>query len=269
MLVALVTSACRVDTAVDVVVEDDGSGTVAVVVTLDEEAASKLPDLDDELRTEDLRAAGWRIEGPRPTEGGGARIVATRDFDAPEQLGPIMRQLGPPFRDFRLERADGFAETTYDLRGTVDLSRGIESFGDDELRQLLGGSSFGRTPEALALEAGRPLAEALRFQIGVDLPGRADEGSVTTWAPQLGGTPVAVRATSTDRDTVAIVAAGATGAAALLAVATLVLVLTGKLGTRRRNRRIWLEPEPHHRRLERFPKVKPDEVGGVRVRRED
>ena len=267
-MVALAASACQVDTAVDVVVEDDGSGAVAVVVTLDEEAASKLPDLGDELVTEDLREAGWRIRGPRPVEGG-ARIHATRTFDSPEQLGPIMRQLGPPFRDFRLERTDGFAEATYELRGTVDLSGGVESFGDDELRQLLGGSSFGRTPEALALEAGRPLAEALRFQLGVDLPGRVEEGSETTWSPQLGGPPVSVRSTSTERDTLAIVTAGAAALAVLLAVATLVLVLTGKLGTRRRNRRIWLEPEPHHRRLERFPKVQPDEVGGVRVRRED
>lgn len=262
------------DTAIDIVVGDDGRGAVSVAVTLDEAAEAKLGDLSEELVLDDLRAAGWRVRGPRSADE--VQFEATRAFDSPEQLGPIMRQLGPPFRDFRLVRKDGFAEATYELQGTIDLSDGIESFGDDELRLLLGGSSFGRTPEALALEAGRPLAEAVTFGVQVFLPGCVEEtngtreaGCSASWQPKLGDPPVPIRATSTERDTVAVLVAGAGAGAGVLMLVTLVLVLTGKLGTRRRNRRIWVEPEPHHRRLGRFEKVQSDEVGGVRVRRED
>ncbi len=63
----LLLSACQVDTEVTVQVDDGGSGHVVVDVALDAEAVAQVPGLSDELRTDDLAAAGWAVEGPTPT----------------------------------------------------------------------------------------------------------------------------------------------------------------------------------------------------------
>ena len=70
-------SAWQVRTTVTLDVADDGSGTVEVAVDLDAEAVARLPDLDGDgvsdaadlaalERADDLVAAGWTVEGPRP-----------------------------------------------------------------------------------------------------------------------------------------------------------------------------------------------------------
>ena len=174
LAVAFVATACQVDTTVDIAVDDDGSGRVTVTAVLDAEAAAKVPDLDQSLLLDDVRKAGWRVVGPDRTAAGGWRVSATKPFADPSQLPAVMAELGGeggPFRDFTLTRDDAFAKTTYRLEGTVDLSGGIDAFGDDALRQALGGTTTGRTPEQLAAEAGRPLPEALRFRCGPTCPG--------------------------------------------------------------------------------------------------
>ena len=67
----LVVSGCQVKTDVALKMNEDGSGTVKLTVTLDQEAAAQAPDLAQQLKTEDLKAAGWTIEGPTATDGGG------------------------------------------------------------------------------------------------------------------------------------------------------------------------------------------------------
>ena len=47
----LLTSACRVDTTVDIRVDDDGSGEVTVEVVADPEAVSLIPDAPDAFET--------------------------------------------------------------------------------------------------------------------------------------------------------------------------------------------------------------------------
>ena len=59
LIVLLVASACRVDTTVDIRVDDDGSGRVAYTVVANAEAVSLLVDDPTDLRFDDLAAAGW------------------------------------------------------------------------------------------------------------------------------------------------------------------------------------------------------------------
>jgi hypothetical protein len=196
--VAFLATACQVDTTVDITVNDDGSGRVTVTAVLDEEAAQKVPDLDQSLLLDDVREAGWRVVGPDRTAAGGWRVSASKPFADPSQLQAVMSELGGaggPFRDFTLTRDDAFAKTTYSLEGTVDLSGGIDAFGDDALRAALGGTTTGRTPEQLAAEAGRPLPEALRFTVRTHLPG----GGAEEWNPVLGQPAQQIDASSSSR----------------------------------------------------------------------
>ena len=198
LAVALLATACQVDTTVDITVDDDGSGRVTVTVVLDAEAAAKVPDLDQSLLLDDVRKAGWRVVGPDRTAAGGWRVSATKPFADPSQLPAVMAELGGeggPFREFTLTRDDAFAKTSYRLEGTVDLSGGIDAFGDDALRQALGGTTTGRTPEQLAADAGRPLPEALRFEVRTHLPG----GGTEEWTPVLGQPAQQIEASSASR----------------------------------------------------------------------
>jgi hypothetical protein len=163
---------------------------------MDADAARKVPDLDQSLLVGDLRKAGWRIVGPDHTGSGGWQVSATKPFSSPEELQAVMAQVSPAvFHDFTLTRTDAFAKTSYHLQGTVDLSGGIDAFGDDALRQALGGTTTGRSPQALELEAGRPLPEALRFTVRTHLPG----GGSKEWTPVLGQPAQQIDASSASR----------------------------------------------------------------------
>src|SRR4029450_9346843 len=70
LLLGALTAACQVDADVLVQMRDDGSGAVTVTVTLDPEAAARIPDLTDQLQVDDLEAVGWRVDGPSTVEGG-------------------------------------------------------------------------------------------------------------------------------------------------------------------------------------------------------
>lgn len=248
-------AACEVRTEIDVQVDDDGGGVVTVDVTLDGEAAGKIADLGDQLRTEDLVATGWAITGPSPTADGGVRITAEKRFTRPEQLGGIMTELtgeDGPFRDFTLTRTHSFGRTTFEVTGTADLGQGVEAFGDDELRMALGGPALGRTPEELEAQAGRPLAEAAPFELVVRLPG----GDRHTFTPVLGGEPVRVDAESSVEKPMARLLVIAAVLVALLAAVLFWLTATRRIGGRSR-RKEWVTPNP--RRYKGLQEIEPDE----------
>ena len=59
----IVLSSCRVDTNISLAVKPNGTGTISVVVTADKDIVTKAPDLKADIRTDDLVAAGWKIDG--------------------------------------------------------------------------------------------------------------------------------------------------------------------------------------------------------------
>lgn len=223
----LVLTGCRVDTAVRVEVTDDGSGTVSVEVVLDQEAADRIPDLAEQLRVRDLRRTGWVVTDPEPVEGGGVVITATKGFFEPEQLAAVLGEIGGnrgPIIDPELERGRSFATTTYAFTGTLDLSRGVATFSDRRLTELLDGFPIGRDQAALEAELGAPLSELTSFTFAISLP-EGDEAVTSTWAAALGDEPVAMAASTEERNLLAL---GLVGGAAL-AVVLLVLVLLWRL----------------------------------------
>ncbi|HVL03940.1 MAG TPA: hypothetical protein VM386_05845, partial [Acidimicrobiales bacterium] len=106
VMAVLVCGGCRVDVEVGIDAETDGSGRVRVEVVADREVANAI-DLSAGVRAEDLKQAGWTIEGPTPRPDGGVQVVATKPFDDPEGARLAVEEVsGPegPFQGFRLER---------------------------------------------------------------------------------------------------------------------------------------------------------------------
>ena len=187
---ALLLTGCRVDTAVEVDAGADGRGQVRTTITLDRLAADQVANVAGQQRVEDLRQAGWRVEGPEKAEDGGLRLRAVKSFSSPAGATRAVEELAGPdgaFRSFQLTRRRTFLKTRTGLSGTVDLSRGLEGFLDPDLRARLGGA--GLDAPSLERQLGVPLPEVFGFEVRAGLPGRVegnapDGGAV--WRPKLG-----------------------------------------------------------------------------------
>ncbi|MDQ1402085.1 MAG: hypothetical protein QOG03_401 [Actinomycetota bacterium] len=197
----LVFGACNITTAVNTTVHQDGSGRVQVVVTLDADAAkraaSQYPEMATDLRTNDLVKAGWKVTGPTAQPDGSAVITATKPFStlvgARTAFGELSGANGP-FSGFRITQHRRFPYTTTRFEGTVDLSGGLNGFGDDKLRATLGGPGIGVDPTLLRDRAGTLVDRLLSFKVAVILPkGQLASNSAlplgdsgAAWQPKLG-----------------------------------------------------------------------------------
>lgn len=241
-LVTLLVTACQVDAAVDVVVNEDGSGIVAVTLAFDAEVVAEAPELLDGLRIEDLVAAAWAVEGPRPTESGGMVITATKPFATADDLASVLDEIAGPselFSAFAVQRQRSFARTTYTVTGRIDPAVRIESFSDDDLVGFLG-QPLGRPLVELEERAGRPLSETLTLRFTVTLPDSVEsttgdaDGNTVTWTLTPGDPlPTDVTATSSVEDqTPRVWAAVALVALALLVTLVLFRILARLSGFR-------------------------------------
>jgi hypothetical protein len=225
-LAALVLPACQVTTSVGVNARSNGSGEVRAVVTLDKDAAGQVPDLGSKLRVADLRAAGWRVDGPKPTAAGGLTVSARKAFATPAEAAVVIGQLsGPsgPFQDFAMRRTRSFAKTRLAFRGTVDLSKGLASFSDPALRSRLGGTDLGFDPAQLQSRLGQALARVFPVKVSVRLPGQVASnaplraGNGAQWSPAFGEHVTLVA--SSEQWNAGNLAAAAVSVAAALALA--------------------------------------------------
>ncbi len=194
-LIAL--GACRADLSVEVEATAGGRGHIRAVLTLDKEAAAQVPDLAQQLRVEDLERAGWDIDGPGPTDGGGVTLRVSKPFSSPTGAARAIEELsgaGGPFSTLRLTRERGLWKTKTALRGTVDLTAGLGAFGDDALTATLGAPNLGLDPAAVERELGKPLPEAVRVELIGRLPGTVRSNAPSSrdgagvWPVVLGAT---------------------------------------------------------------------------------
>jgi putative hydrolase of the HAD superfamily len=226
---AALLSACRIDASVDVAVGNDGTGEVRVNVGFDDEALARAGD----LRLDDVRAAGWTVTGPQKEldrdASGLLWVHATKRFTGSDQLAALITEINGPngiFRDFHLVRSTGFAKVTYTLTGTIDPARGLESFSDPEVAQLLGGNALGRPAADVAKDAANA-SLVLGVELPGDVKGSADRvnGGRAEWDVALGGAPTTIAVHSDDVQgsarrwaALAVVLAVAAFAAAVLAL---------------------------------------------------
>jgi hypothetical protein len=150
---------------VDVVVHDDGSGSVTVAVGLDREAAQRVGDLSTAVPTVDLVDAGWKVDRPRRS-GRLSWLEATRPFRSPHDLGEVMGEVGM-FRDWSVHISDGFGSTTWKVAGRIVVSGGLDQFSDSDLAATLDGMPLGLTPDELtaALADSGPLPVTVRLRM--------------------------------------------------------------------------------------------------------
>ena len=274
---AVLVAACRVDTAVQVEVEEAGSGTVTVVFNADAVALARVPELAGGLRLDDARAAGWAVEGPLFRADGGVQVRAVKRFESSAQMPQVLEEIAGRdviFSDAVLEQTHAFAETSYRFAADIDPTPPLEVFSDSALAQIFEGQPFGRPLQDLIAEGGPP-EESLGFEfsltlldsdedfsasaaflaadgtvgdgtVGDEAPSPVVDGSTATWQFSYGDRPVTVGASTMLSDTmaplwriIALVAAIAFGAVLLaVAVARVVtLVRTPKGRGRRATRR--------------------------------
>jgi hypothetical protein len=231
----LVLAGCRVDTALTVHVNEDGSGVVTARVRLDEAAVTAatsggLP-LAQAVRLDDLTQAGWRSTGWREQKGGGAVLAISKPFARAEDAGAVVAELsGPdgPVRDVKVTRDGSTFTTKWSFSGVADLKApktGIAT--DQELIQKLAAERV----NVAALET-RLVADALqsfRLRVTADLP----QASAKVY-PVKPGTAVAMETSSSQT---------ATGRIALLLIgvvvglAAVIILVAGELRARRRRAR--------------------------------
>ena len=167
-VVALVS--CRVDATVDVTIDENGAGTIEVTVVTDAEVVQDAPDLAEDLRSDDIAAAGWTTDGPQPTESGGLQIVLTHEFSTPEEATALLDQLsGPdgPFVDLEIVQTRSFARVDTGVDGSILLANGTATFADADVVGLVGGDPYLTTLQ----ERGIPLEDALGLRLAVTAPG--------------------------------------------------------------------------------------------------
>ncbi|HMC52274.1 MAG TPA: hypothetical protein VKI64_05890 [Acidimicrobiales bacterium] len=234
-LAMLLLGACRVTVGVGVESRADGTGRVLATVTLDRDAADQVPDLASQLRVADLGRAGWTITGPLRKGDGSAVVRASKPFRSPAQVPAIVAELGGPngpLRAFRLVQHRGLFTSRVRFSGSIDLRSGVESFGDPQLRQRLGGSSLGVDPKELQSELGVSLDRVVDVRVSLRLGGSVSSnssGGGATWHVPLGST-VLMRASAHQYDWRRIEIVAGAAAVALL---TLLMVLRRRAVARR------------------------------------
>lgn len=233
-LLLVLCAACRVDVGVGVDTRPDGSGTVQVSATLDKEAVEQA----GPLALDDLKKAGWRVDGPTPTSSGGAVVRVTKPFRDAADLAKVMAEVSGdkgPFRGFTLRRHRSFFTTTTRFSGVVDLSPGVAGFTDEDLRKRLGGTDSGLDPAAVERVTRARLNELFSFSVTARLPGSVTTSNAPTtvgngavWRPKL-GEQITMDATSRSYNTAPIVFA----VVAIVAAVALLIVVGSRLVRRR------------------------------------
>ena len=217
LLLGLVLGACRLQLDVNVVVEEDGSGSVEVVIGIDDDGIQRIGgDLEAVLAVDDLQDAGWTIEGPDEEADGFTRVRFRKPFDTPEQATAIVEEIAGAdglFQDFVVTRDSSFARTTWGFTGEVDSSGGAAAFGDEELAAELDGEPLGQSVEEIEAQLGESLSQVIEVGVAVRLPGEVTSNAPSQtadgarWTAAFGEGPVAMEATGEESRTTSTVAA--------------------------------------------------------------
>lgn len=189
----LLLTACRVDIRLQVDANDDGSGTIAVTVDLDNQAVTLVPGLVEDLRVEDLVAGGWSIDGPTPVNNGGVRVVLSYEFESPDEATRALQQInGPngPLLNPVLKRTVDGRDVGTTLDATMQFVGGVEAFSDPELSSLLGSAPWSSTVAKFGID---PM-QSVSFTLVARLPGEIRKSTGTeaeggvVWSAPLDGT---------------------------------------------------------------------------------
>ena len=201
----VVLSSCRVDSNITLAVKPNGTGTISVVITADKGIVAKAPGLKADIRTEDLVAAGWKVEGPSDTKDGGLTITLTHDFMGPAEATTLLGQINGtrgPLHEMVITRSGKDTDSTYTLAGRLEVNGGLSAFADDATLNLLGSAPYAADVQA----AGLDLGDAVRVTFNAKLPGKVNSTTgqstdgVISWRVPMDGTPTSLATSVTNVD---------------------------------------------------------------------
>ena len=231
-LLAWAASACQVTLAAGVDVARDGAGRVTAGLGLDADAVRELGDVATALRVDDVRRAGWQVDGPRKEDDGLTWVRASKLFADADQVPVILAELNGadgPFRDFRIVRTKSLTRSSTTFTGTLDLSRGLAGLSDPDLTAALGDVDLGLDVEGLRDRFGEALGRTVSVRATAGLPGKlvtnapSREGGRALWSPEVGQT-VQLEASSEALRIDPVIPAGAGFGLALALTSVVVLV---------------------------------------------
>src|SRR3954453_1561701 len=221
VLVMLSTGACRVRADIGIEMKEDGSGTVTVRIGLEDDAIKQAPKFQQSLKVDDLTAHGWTVSGGVKETDGFTYFSISKLFANPDEANAIFKEIAGdqgPFRDFTISRSRSFAHTNFTFSGTVDFSRGLESFSDSDLAQQLDNKPLGDDIKAIEQRINDSLDNVFQINITVRLPGNVDSNAPgqfangARWQPKLSEpAPVTLTASSSSTRWFSIVGAAVAG----------------------------------------------------------
>lgn len=221
-------SSCRVDQTISLEVNRNGTGKVIVTAIANKAILDAAPELAADIRTDDLVTAGWKVEGPTPTDDGGLRLELSRSFQDPTEATLILGQVnGPrgPLQEAVLTRSGKDTNSVWTLAGRLEVNGGLQAFIDDAAFELLGTAPYAADIQ----EAGLDLGAAVGLNFTVSLPGKIESttgvqnNGAITWLVPMDGSRVDIATSSTNVDVVSSVA----GVGRVLILGLLVVWLAG------------------------------------------
>jgi hypothetical protein len=256
VLMVLILAGCQVTTSVMVSVQQNGTGSVTVVVTADRAAVLAVGGIAGQLQDSDLAAAGWRVTTASGSDGTEV-VTLTHGFSELSQVPTILAEVGraptgahTPLFAVEITQTRTFFKTTTTAVGRVDLTCGLACFGDAGLKRAYG-SELGLAPAGLEGPGGTAATERdFRFSLVLRIPGKtgasdAPPGQQLRWTPVLGRqTPISARSTAIDVTHVAEASAG--GGATVIGLAILMVAVFAGVRAGRRRRRAGRTARPDH-----------------------
>ena len=190
----LALGACKVDVTVHVQVAQDGSGTVILTAIADAAVVAQAPGLAEDLRFDDVAAAGWTVAGPTATGDGGLQVTLTHAFATVAEATALLQSIngvGGPMQAITITRTDSDSQITTFLTGSLRVDGQLQAFADADILTAIGGSPYAQS----ILDAGVSPSEAVTFTLSADLPGSpVQSGSPAEWVSPIDGTTLDVAA---------------------------------------------------------------------------
>lgn len=230
IVAVVVLSSCRVNSDITLAVKPNGTGVITLVVTADKDIVDKAPGLKTDIRTDDIIAAGWKVDGPSDTQDGGLTITLSHDFSGPAEATALLGQISGtrgPLHEMVITRTGKDTNSTYTLAGRLEVNGGLNAFADDATLQLLGAAPYAADVQA----AGLDLGDAVGITFNVALPGKVNTTTgqsadgVITWRVPMDGTPVDLATSVTNVD----IASSISRVAKVLVAGLLVVWVLGSL----------------------------------------
>jgi hypothetical protein len=165
---AVALTGCKSYAEIGVQLDSTGNGFVEAAVHLDAQAAAQVGDPTQLLKVTDLRAAGWAIRTPEVPNDGGLLLRARKGVTGVRQAEATLRELASKgvFDTVRIRRISKLVRRGYEVRGDVDLSAGVDAFGDERVREVLGSSSkVGIDNTDLVKLLGSPVPDAVHLEL--------------------------------------------------------------------------------------------------------